>query len=1330
MKTILGIFLALCFSQAEAQNAVYVFPPAPTTPVGGIQTVSAIVTGNANKTINWTVANGTASGCSTAGSGSTIGVKSTSTGTCTLTATMAADGTTNATSTVMFEALRTDLQASSTHPRISITSADVTSIRTKVANAGNLAYLQGLSVYFGDIQSYYGSGSNGVFCFSGAGCGTPGPIPAGTPITATAWSATSFGPFASNITLTVSSVPAWAVNNAGITLSGFPGGSCFNGLPGIVGGQPAGTITIEVAANCSGSATESGTLTPSLNYYGWIDGKNTFYAAGGGPFEPDTALYAWMSLVDPTTGNRATWAAHAHDMAMWEINQLCYNAYTGSGPCVARDYSNVFGTFIGSQFILNNREQYELTPLIEALDWVYPTLTTADKATIANLGHVWGKQLTGAYAFDVTDGTNERVNPVGAESVPVIFNTATSNAPGSSNNYSLSHFQALVFLGMLLDPADDPPDTTSCATTTTNICYAPNLPAFQTSHAYTLGQYFTDGSVVQKVTTAGTSGSTVPTWNTTVGGTTTSGGMTSTNLDISDGTAQTVQAYQIYGTKGWLYRLFANFEDQHIVSSAYGLSDPVMCPDGYYTGVAPYNRTLNCTGGMAGGFVAEGTSYGYISMYEMYNATYALYTAGKLNPSVDPQASFISSAYWDKLAISTTDMLYPLNPTAGFAPYVNIAADQFSINANPEKGQVLNLMEVYDAPRSSWRTGLDKWYNYSNNPNGYLQFFTRYMGTRGNIADLGGGSIFAQNTIQATSGTNDGDFASSNPWNPTYNAYDPRNTSTLPVSFENLSSPGGFYHYYGRNNWTSTATQFQFHCDTGWQSHASSMCGRIDYIRSGEPLTTGLGGTTNNDAAASSPTHQNTAAYQWNPTFDCNNASVNFTNCTLGGSADSGQGLYSSTILASSSNATYYYGSGDASGSYQVSFNDCQFCAASANINVGQRDVFWLNPDVIWTYDRAETTSNSSFKNYYLDLQTSPTISGNLVTMTSTAGQKFFITSLLPGTSSWTQSVLDTSHEGGSQMTTLLLDTGPVTSSVRMLHTLEGTNPGGSQTTTTLVQSSSGNNFDGGLIGTTLVMFAKTRGGFSSTTYPASGATTHYVTGLLPGQAYNLTGATPSSATADSGGVLNFAAPGTGNITVTLGSLTPVSIALTPNPVTLATSGTQTMVCTTTLSDSSTRNCISPSLSSTNTGSATVSGLIVTATTTPGSGNINGTAETLTAPSVPFTVTAPATPVSIAITPNPISTTVGSVIALTCTTTLSDATTRACISPVFSSTNTGAMTVSGSNATAVGTGTGNINCAAESLSAPASPFTVSAAPANATGVVGGNGIFGGASVVH
>jgi len=59
-----------------------------------------------------------------------------------------------------------------------------------------------------------------------------------------------------------------------------------------------------------------------------------------------------------------------------------------------------------------------------------------------------------------------------------------------------------------------------------------NPPAFQHSHAYTLGTLVYDGTDVQVVTTAGTSAGTSPTWNATLGGTTVSGTVTFTNQGV------------------------------------------------------------------------------------------------------------------------------------------------------------------------------------------------------------------------------------------------------------------------------------------------------------------------------------------------------------------------------------------------------------------------------------------------------------------------------------------------------------------------------------------------------------------------------------------------------------------------------------------------------------------------------------------------------------------------------------------------------------------------------------------------------------------------------
>jgi hypothetical protein len=94
--------------------------------------------------------------------------------------------------------------------------------------------------------------------------------------------------------------------------------------------------------------------------------------------------------------------------------------------------------------------------------------------------------------------------------------------------------------------------------------------------------------------------------------------------------------------------------------------------------------------------------------------------------------------------------------------------------------------------------------------------------------------------------------------------------------------------------------------------------------------------------------------------------------------------------------------------------------------------------------------------------------------------------------------------------------------------------------TSTLVQSTSGQGYDGALVGSNLVMFMRnwsSTSTFTGVTYPASGATAHYVQGLTPNTSYAITGAgAPSSATTDNAGVLAFAATGTGNITVGAGS--------------------------------------------------------------------------------------------------------------------------------------------------------------------------------------------------
>lgn len=1071
--------LMLCGS-AVGQNRIYVVPPTPKAITGGVQSVTAIVTGNADKTVNWTK---TGAACGAfVGSGNTIGVHTTGTGTCTVTGTMDADGTTTASSVITVEAVRTDLQATNVHPRIGLTPADVTDLQTKTG-AGNAAWvnLQGQLTY---AESYYTANFN----WSG-GSATVGPKTP-TALNSTAYSLSGC-PSACAITITV---PNSLTGTEIVTLNNYATATWLNNQPitlnAATGTTISGTFNNPSFTHANGSASESGKVDQILNSCGWI-------GSGCAPsaIENDALLYALAALIDPTTGNRATWAAHAHDLAMWEIYENAYGTFTGSGPAIPRNYANKFMPYLGAFFIVANRPQTLALPQFQSIDWNYASFTSPEKAVMASLFHIWGAQLTGANSADQVDGPGESPMPVGTYSDPVLFNTNVSTEVGGTNNYGMGQGATAAYLGLLLDPADDP-TVSSCAPTTTTIC-------------------------------------------------------------ATDGSAKTVGAYAVAALKAWGYRNYAALEDQHIVNAAYGLSDPDMCPD--LANPALNTKTINCTGTQSGGFSEVTTEYSPLSNYDNFNGWYALYTAGKLNPATDPQAAFISSAYWDKLALNMVHQLYPSIPAGGTANYTAFGDDQSYGNHLLDMGQLFNSMEVYDAKYgSTWRKDLDKWYQYNALLDGQASYAFRWMGSGGGGYGIYGGWAYNMNIMQATDATNDGDFTGAGAPNPTINQYDPRNTSTLPLDFEAASSPGGFYRYYGRDSWATNGTEFQFGSNTAVQSHAPAWAGRFDYLPKGEPAITAMNGYIFTQNRAD---YANIAGYQWNPSYPCSSDSVWPDTCNAGGEQPFA-GKFSNLVLGSSSNGNYYYGATDGSGTYFSSFGT----GDASNVNLAQREVLWLKPDLIWVYDRAETVSDASFKKWNVNTQTLPAISGNLATETTDGGQKVFISSLQPGTSSWTATSV--TPPGGAPVNALLTDTASSGTPVRMLHTIERKDSG-SPSFTVSVFSASGDSFEGGVVGTTIVMFKHTRGTFTGVTYPASSATTHYVTDLAPNTAYVITGpGTPGGATSDSAGVLTFAASGTGNITIGAGTPTTATPSCTPSGGTF--SSPQSVTCSSTTPASTT----------------------------------------------------------------------------------------------------------------------------------------------------------------
>jgi hypothetical protein len=188
-------------------------------------------------------------------------------------------------------------------------------------------------------------------------------------------------------------------------------------------------------------------------------------------------------------------------------------------------------------------------------------------------------------------------------------------------------------------------------------------------------------------------------------------------------------------------------------------------------------------------------------------------------------------------------------------------------------------------------------------------------------------------------------------------------------------------------------------------------------------------------------------------------------------------------------------------------------------------------------YDRAATRHESA--KYVSQITTGkPTVSGNVASwMTRSGKQKAYLTTLLPVGAAL--SAVDIPPGGNNQAS----DWEPFSSirasagtplSARLLTVLEWGAGNLPRTPATLLQSTTGQGFDGARIGSALLLFMRDwPATFRQVTYPASGATTHYIAGLAPNATYSITGAVSApTATADTGGILVFASTGSGDVTI------------------------------------------------------------------------------------------------------------------------------------------------------------------------------------------------------
>ena len=274
------------------------------------------------------------------------------------------------------------------------------------------------------------------------------------------------------------------------------------------------------------------------------------------------------------------------------------------------------------------------------------------------------------------------------------------------------------------------------------------------------------------------------------------------------------------------------------------------------------------------------------------------------------------------------------------------------------------------------------------------------------------------------------------------------------------------------------------------------------------------------------PDANDLAAYQWNPTFQCANASIDDTACEAGGQTTNSWAGGSSIVLGASSSPAYYFGSVDATKAYMTNLVE-----GSENVTQAVRDIFWLKPDAVFVYDRG-TSIEDTFKRFWLDLTAVPTVSGNKATVT-TSHQAMYVTALLPAGANLIATTIHPAKPDDTPVVAELMTDAGTAKDLRMLHVIEAKDSG-PQSATMLVQSSSGTSFEGAVVGSTTVLFKKTLSdAFSTMSYTATGATEHYITGLAANTAYSVSkDGNQSSVTTDSAGVLTFSSGAGSPVTV------------------------------------------------------------------------------------------------------------------------------------------------------------------------------------------------------
>lgn len=166
------------------------------------------------------------------------------------------------------------------------------------------------------------------------------------------------------------------------------------------------------------------------------DADNGGYAYVEYPAEAYAKLFAFMSLVSPSEAERADYAQRARTLLMFVINKAL------PGAALGQPYRDPeFSTLDRSRW---HGESFGLT-----VDWIYPSLSSADKAAIRTVFLRWVNENKHA----PTTG-HDHPEPVDVVNDPVLLDR--TQLRWSMNNYFTAHMRNIGLMALSFDAADDP----------------------------------------------------------------------------------------------------------------------------------------------------------------------------------------------------------------------------------------------------------------------------------------------------------------------------------------------------------------------------------------------------------------------------------------------------------------------------------------------------------------------------------------------------------------------------------------------------------------------------------------------------------------------------------------------------------------------------------------------------------------------------------------------------------------------------------------------------------------------------------------------------------